>query len=106
MVEYIEYQGERLPIRVGYYALKHTISELEKVSKTKENITMETLLAGDIGAYEPLLWYSLQMGARATGVELKYKREEVEFILDECMFQFIEILPKFFPGEKQIKAGE
>jgi len=95
MTEIIIYNKKEYPISVGYYALKHTSRELTKDGK--ENLSMEAILSGNIESYEPLLYYSLVMGAKKEGQTLDLTREDMEFMLDECLWKFIEILPKFFP---------
>lgn len=100
MVNYIEYNGEQLPVKVGYYALK-------KLQETGGGKTIANL-DGDLSLYEPLLYYSLQKGARLEGVELKYKMEDMEDILEAVLFtQFMDIVADAFETEpsKQLEVG-
>lgn len=98
MVEYISYKNKKYPVRVGYYALKHATREVEEKNPGVK-VEMEDVLSGNMEIYEPLLFHSLVMGAKAMDKELTdIKREDMEFVLDECLFEFIAIIPKFFPG--------
>ena len=101
--EKITYEGKQYPIKVGYYALKHASRELQK--EGGKELEMETLLSGQLENYEPILYHAMVMGARLEKKELDLKREDMEFVLDECLWQFIEILPKFFPSKVQEKLG-
>jgi len=96
MVEYLDYMGEKLPFRTSYYALKH-ISEGDNVVDLQE-----LLGSGDITRLEPLLYHSLVMGAKLTKTDLELEESDMEFVLDVCMFEFIEKLPTFFP---KLKVG-
>jgi hypothetical protein len=52
------------------------------------------------------LYYSLVSGARQEGIEMNLKFEDMEFMLDEVMFQFTEAIPKFFPQTTPAPAKE
>ncbi len=99
MVEFIKYKNKQYPVSVGYYALKHTNRELKE--QGRNDLNMDTLLSQDIEVMEPLLYYSLVSGCRAEGQVLDLQRDDMEFMLDEVMFQFTEVLPKFFPTTTQ-----
>lgn len=87
-VKYISFKNQQWPIRVSYYAIKKFQEE------TKKDISE---VDKDISLLEVLLWYSLIAGHTATGVPVTLKREDMEFILDESMVEFNEILMSFFP---------
>lgn len=95
-VEYITYKKKKYPVRVGYRALKNLKAnhgkDLESFGKEEDN--MET--------YEPLLFYALESGAKAEGKPFKFKMVEMEDVLDECFFEFIGLLPKFFPKSRGV----
>lgn len=101
MVEYINYQKKRYPIRISYYALKRVQQEF-KVSL--EKITE----SGDMGVYEALLFHGLTKGAQVTGEPMKFTREQIEDVMDEVFFEFMELMPKFFPNytKEKGKLGE
>lgn len=98
MVEYITYQGEKLPIKLGYYVLK--------MLQEEHSANMEAL-GTDLTLYEPLLFYSLKQGHKVEKKEFKYQMEDMVDILDDCFFDFVELIPKFFPVEleKKMVAG-
>ena len=99
MIEYINYKNKKYPVRVGYYALKHTSAFLK--TKGKPDLDIEDIFSGDIEVYEPLLFFSLQMGAKASDSILELTMEDMEDVLDYCLFEFAEIVPKFFPNNKE-----
>lgn len=94
MTETIKYKGVEYPFKVGYYALKHTSRELK--AATGKEIELEKLLSGEMENYEPLLWHSLVMGHKLEDKDLTLKREDMEFVLDECLWEFIGKVPNFF----------
>ena len=96
MEQYISYNQEDYPVKIGYYALKHTAREVKKT--TGEELAIEDILSSSIEVLEPLLFYSLQMGAKVTKTEFAFVREDMEFVLDECMQEFMTIIPTFFPN--------
>jgi hypothetical protein len=103
MIEYLMIEGKKYPISVGYYALKHTSAEVEANKGVK--LSMEDILGGDITYLEPLLYHSLVAGARKENETLDIDRDEVEFLLDDVLWDFMEIIPRFFP-QKNLKGSE
>ena len=94
MTEKITYNKKEYPVKVGYYALKHTAAEIKETQGRE--IKMLDIMSDDITVLEPLLFYSMVLGARLEGKTFDMKREEAEFVLDECLPEFIKIVPKFF----------
>jgi len=94
MIQYITYKGEKLPVRLGYYALKHT-----KIDTGKEFVDINTDTI-DYDVLECGLYYSLVQGYKFEGKKCPYEKTDMEEILDECLFQFIEVIANFIP-----KAG-
>lgn len=90
MVEYIEYNGQKYPIRLGNYSIA--------VFEQEQGVTLDQL-GKDVRLYEPLLFFALEQGHRFLKKELKLTREEMTFVLDECFLQFIETFPKFFHNQ-------
>lgn len=88
-IEYLNYKGEKWPIRVSYYAIKKFQEETGKEL---------TELDRDISLIEPLLWYSLVAGHTAEGKPMTLKRDEMEFMLDESMDEFNHLMLGFFPA--------
>jgi hypothetical protein len=98
MVQYISYRGKKYPIRVSYYVLKHLKEETGK--------GLEAIDDQDFEVYEAVLFYALIAGNQFENgkMESPIKREEMEMVLDECFFDFIEKIPKFFPDNNK-KGG-
>ena len=90
-VEFITYKKKKLPVKVGYIALKRMRRETK--------VDLATGANDDFEIYEPLLYYSLQQGFKIEKKEFTFEREEMEEILEECFFEFTEIVTNFFPPE-------
>jgi hypothetical protein len=95
MIEYIKYKGKKYPVRISTYAMKMLQKETDKSVDDLMEVT-------DIALYEPLLYYSMVAGAKAEGSELDIKREDVEWVLDECFIEFVQLIPKFFPKNAEV----
>lgn len=92
MVKFIEYKKEKYPVRLSYRALKSLKgSDLTKVAQGEF----------DDAIFENLLWAGLQSGHTAEEKELTLKKENIEDILDECFFEFVKIIPEFFPKAQE-----
>jgi hypothetical protein len=96
MVKYINYKGKKHPVKIGYYVLKMLKAE------TGKEIT-DVFQEGNtnLEIYEPLLFYALKKGAKDTDQEFAFKMEDMEDVLDDCLFDFIAMLPDFFPQLQQ-----
>ncbi len=92
-VEHITYKKKRLPVKLGYYALKMMQKEHDAGLEQIQN---------DISLYEPLLFYTLKQGFKAEGKEFSFKMEDMEEVLEECLFEFIALIPKFFPDLEKV----
>lgn len=100
MVEYITFNEEKLPVRVSYYALS------EYKNETGEEFSEDGMGSStNLKMFEPIFFYSLVSGHRATGKEMKVKRDEMFEILEECFMEFANILPKFFPSSNEKKKS-
>lgn len=88
LIDYITYKGEKLPLRISYYAIKHFQDE------TGKNLE---LIDSEMGLIEVLLWHALVSGHKADNKELKVTRDEMEFILDDSLDEFNRIILSFFP---------
>lgn len=98
MIEHITIEGEKHPIRVSYYVLKKLKEETGK--------TLDEIATNDFELYEPILFYALEAGARAEKREMVLKREDMPFALDECLHEFLEKVPLFFPNKDMGRKGE
>ena len=99
-MDIIKYKEKEYPVKVGYYALKHTSKEV-KEKHGGADMSMDDILGADIEVYEPLLYHSLVMGAKIMDKPLDLGREDMEFILDSCLVEFTDIVTKSFPSPKQ-----
>ena len=88
MVEYITYKKEKLPLLVSY-----------RVGKYYKKETGKNISDNEFDSIETLLFLALESGFRYEDKEFKYKKEDMEFILDECFTEFNKLLPSFFPNE-------
>ena len=91
-IQFITYKKKKYPIRISYFVLKHLRA---KTGKDIDGI------ADDMAAYESLLFLALQSGAKYSGTEMDLKEEQMEDVLDECFFHFLDIIPTFFPVSKK-----
>lgn len=89
MVKHITYKGKKYPVRLSYRVFKGLKQDNPK-SNSKD--IMEDL--------EGMLWYGLVSGHKAEDKEIELKREDMEDVLDECMFEFQQLIPLFFPKAK------
>lgn len=98
-IAYITYDKKKYPIRLRYLALEKFQEET--------GIKFQEMGVSDEGQklkyYEPLLFFSLESGAKAIKKELTLKREDMPEVLDECMWEFIQLIPKFMPEPEEEK---
>ena len=99
MVEYITYKGLKYPVRISFSALKHLKQE------TGKDVS-EMSFTSDLQYIEILLWYGLVSGHQAESKPLELKREDVEFILDESLSEFNQILVASFPPANETSNGK
>jgi len=92
-VEYITINKELVPIQMGYQAFK----KLQK----KHKIQIEDVSSLNWENYEPALFYALEQGHAAEheddGEKFPYKMTDMEKILNECLWEFVALMPSFFP---------
>lgn len=112
MVEYIEYNGKRYPVRVSYFVLQNFKKE---TGKTFDQAQQEMKKTGDMSMFETVLWLALQSGARKTreplvvtefkndgsAFEREMKKEDMEFVLDDCFKEFMDLLEKMLPADEE-----
>lgn len=94
---HITYEGKKLPIKISYYALKHAINHHRE--KTGREISMENIMGAGMEIYEPLLYYGLKAGHKKEDKKFSFKMEDMEFMLDDVMMEFIEVVASSFPAE-------
>ena len=99
MVEYLEIEGEKYPVRIGYYVMKNVKAETGKsLSQALEHSRKEE----DYSVHETILYYAMKMGAFAEKTEMKFERKDMEMVLDLCFYEYMALFTsdKFFPREK------
>jgi len=79
MVDYITYEGKQLPVKISFSAL----NAFEK----ETGLTMSQI-GEELKNHEIILWHALRAGHYKAKEELTIKREDVEWILDECLGQY------------------
>ena len=104
MTDRLNYLEKSYPIKVGYYAIKHTQREIRETTNTE--LSMENVLRGDLEVMEPMIYYALKMGHRLEGQEMTISRDEIEFMLDVCLFDFLKLVQKFKPDEQPLGKSE
>lgn len=95
-VEHIKYKNKKYPVKLGYYALK---------MMQKEHGASMDAIQGDISLYEPLLFYSLEQGHKIEKKEFTFKMEDMELMLEDVFFEFVGLIPKFFPDVEKMMEG-
>lgn len=95
MIEFINYQGEKYPIRISYYVLM--MAQKESGLKLEE-------LDSNLESQQSILWYALVAGARMAKKELTLKREDMVWVLDESYIEFQKAL--FYFGQSLIDMQE
>jgi len=94
MIEYINYKGKSHPVRIAYIALNGFKKETGK-SFDQIGDAMKKGDGMDLEVYEPLLFYGLKAGHAAEEIEFTFERDQMEAVLDECLWEFIAMIPKF-----------
>jgi len=90
-VDYITYKDKKYPVRISFTALVKLKKETGKDFESEFELEL----------LEPLLWFSLQSGYQAEGRIFDIKREDVEWMLDECLYEFVRIIPLFMARMKE-----
>lgn len=85
----IDFKGKKIPIRISYYAIKKFQED------TKKSLSD---LGNDLSLIEILVWYAIIAGYKYKGLEMDFKREDVEWLLDESLQQVMGQI-----GEQQAK---
>lgn len=101
MIKHLKVKEENLPIRISYFALKKFQEETGKSLMGGEGL--QDMFTGEL---EVLLFYGLQSGHKMEGKVFSYKKEQMEDILDMCLFEFIKLIPEFFPKDDAPKEPE
>lgn len=96
-IGYVTYKKQQFPVRLSYRVFKGMKTDLKGLATSKlESLDPEVL--------ETMLWYGLVSGHKYVDQELKFKKEDMEDVLDSCFDEFIKLIPQFFPNAKLGKA--
>ncbi len=90
MIQSLEYKGKKYPYRIGYRALKKVKQELNRefdYDPASDEMDYEAL--------EALLYFAMEGEAIKEGKTLDIKREEMEFLLDDCLIDLIQGIQAF-----------
>lgn len=98
MIKHIVFKEKKYPIKIGYYTIK--------MLKAETNKDIEEVFAEgtDLVIFETLLFYALKQGCKYTGEEFTFTKEDMEDVLDDCFFEFVEMIPAFFPSLQPTKT--
>lgn len=89
---------QKLPIRVGYFALRMMQQELKRDINTENGIDYE--------GYETLLYFALLKGhekMHGKAVPFAFKKEDMADLMDDVFAEFMEIVPAFL-GDQNTKV--
>lgn len=92
-VEYITFKDKQYPVRLSYRTFKGLKKDLGKMD-------IKGLEEFDTELMEAMLWHGLVTGHRVMEQELSLSRGDMEDVLDECMTEFLELVPLFFPKKE------
>lgn len=81
----LEYKGQNIPIRIGYWAMKQL-----KIETGKD---FAEISSNDFDLFETFLWYCLVRGYKELEQPIPFKREQMEDIMDEVYFSFMQLIP-------------
>jgi hypothetical protein len=71
----------------------------------KENNASMDAIQEDFSLYEPLLYYSLEKGHKIQNKEFNMTMEDMEEVLEDCFFEFVGLIPNFFPDVEKLMEG-
>lgn len=99
MVEYLKYKGEKLPVRICYSVIKKTNQDLIAAGKAQ----VENPEQGDqtTDQLELMLYYGLQKGYKLEEKKFEFTKADMEDILDDCFFDFVNIIKSFHPEKEK-----
>lgn len=96
MVEFINYKGEKYPIRISYYVLQMVQKESGKnLSEMDEDFEVQ----------KDILWYALVAGHKMADKTLTIPREDMVWVLDECYMEFQQAMYSFAKSLVDIQQG-
>ena len=97
MIQYLDYKEDKIPFRVGYYALSRWQAE------TGKDLTALDEIDNDITLVEPLMWYAIEAGCKAEGKKNPFTKKDFAFSMDEIWDEFLGKMESFFQGAEEAK---
>lgn len=106
MIKRLKFKDKDYPVWVCYEVLERLQADTKKGMDAMQD---------DMSLYRPMLYYAIKVGADETGEKFKFEHKrntytidgvEIGKILNHTYFDFIAMIPEFFPGvEKLMAAG-
>lgn len=90
MIRYLEFKGEKLPLKNAFQCLRDFENE---TGKNIMNLPEGTVLT--MAEIEAFFYHAYKNGclaARSEGYKVKYTREEAGEIMDECFMDFVQLV--------------
>jgi hypothetical protein len=92
----LNYKGKKVPVQLGYYALKMTQQQVKEDFNPNQ--------AGmNIALFEPLLFHAIEKAHRRLGKENPYTMEDVEDMLEDNFSRFVEMVPKAYASDEEVE---
>lgn len=93
-MQYLNYKEDKLPLKLSFSAMKRFNAESGKnILKLGDDLSLDDI--------ENLLYASYLSGCKAEEKVAKYKKTDMEDILDEVYQEFIAIIPKLTAVKKK-----
>lgn len=92
-MQYIEYKGEKLPLKFAFRAMKKYDKE------TGGDILNDGMGELDFDKIELIFECAYESGCKSEGVEMKHT--DFEEVLDECYYEFIDLIPQLMSVDKK-----
>lgn len=87
-MDHITYKGKEYPVKIGYRVMKQM-----KARGVNED---------DMEANEIALYHALVSGHKLSDLEMPFKEEDMEDVLDDCFEDFLVLLNKFQDKFKEL----
>jgi hypothetical protein len=89
MTRTIEFSKGKMPLKIGFYTLKH----FQKETKKDLALSLDSLSYEEMELLFYLAYVNGCKAGAAEGWDVKYTREEIEMIYDEVMSDFLHLIP-------------
>jgi len=95
-LSYVTYKGEKHPLNINFYAIKHFQKTSGKPVYMMQDFTEDE---------EILLFHALEAGYHEIGKEMPFKLEDMEWVLNDCKKEFEKAVVEAFPPPEETKSG-